>query len=450
MIRAAAMALAGVVATAALPVSAQQMPPQAAPDDPKPLPPDQAFALHGQATFVAQGVGGFASPYVGTNSLTPNQVKETFDATAFVGVRPWAGAEIWVNPEIDQGFGLSNTLGAAGFPSAEAYKVGKASPYFKLQRLFFRQTIGLGGERQVVDAAQNQLGGSHDANRVVLTIGKFSVGDVFDTNAYAHDPRGDFLNWAVVDAGTFDYAANSWGYSYGVSGELYAGAWTLRLGGFNLSKIPNGEALETGFAQYQIDAEVEHRHTVAGRAGAIRVTLFRNRGQFSTFDAAIAYALATGDPVDPVPTRRRLTRLGGHVNAEQAVTDTLGLFVRAGDADGSIEPYDFTDIDRTVQVGGAFAGKGWGRANDRIGLALVVNGISAAHRRYLAAGGIGVLVGDGKLPDAGAEQIAELYYDLAALKGVNVTIDAQHIANPGYNRDRGPANVLAVRLHGGF
>ncbi len=442
MIRAAAIAAAGfALAVAPCPATAQ---------DAAPVPKDQVFAIHGQATFVAQGVGGFASPYVGDNSLTPRQVKETFDATAFIGIRPWRGAELWANPEIDQGFGLSNTLGAAGFPSAEAYKVGKASPYFRLQRLFLRQTIGLGGDTSVVAAAANQLAGSVGANRIVLTIGKFGVGDVFDTNAYAHDPRADFLNWSVVDAGSFDYAADAWGYSYGVAGELYAGAWTLRLGGFNLSKIPNGETLETGFGQYQIDAEVEHRHAIAGHAGAVRATLFRNRGQFSKFDEAVSYALATGAAVDPAPTRRRLTRVGAHVNAEQALTDTLGLFARIGVADGSIEPYDSTDIDRTAAVGGALAGKGWGRANDRIGLALVVNGISAAHRRYLAAGGIGVLVGDGRLPDAGAEQIAELYYDLAALKGINLTLDAQHIANPGYNRDRGPANILAVRVHGGF
>ncbi len=440
MIRAAAIVAAGIVLAAG----------SAMAQDIAPVAEDQTFAVHGQATFVAQGVVGFASPYAGTNSLTPHQVKETFDATAFIGVHPWAGAELWANPEIDQGFGLSNTLGAAGFPSAEAYKVGKASPYFRLQRLFFRQTIGLGGERQVVESTPNQLRGSHDANRIVLTIGKFGVGDVFDTNAYAHDPRGDFLNWSAVDAGTFDYAADAWGYSYGVSGELYTGPWTFRLGGFNLSKIPNGETLETGFGQYQVDAEVEHRHIFAGRAGAVRVTFFRNRGQFGRFDDAVAHALATGGPVDPVPTRRRLTRIGANVNAEQALTGAFGLFVRAGYADGSIEPYDFTDIDRTAQVGGALSGKGWGRANDRVGLALVVNGISAAHRRYLAAGGIGVLIGDGRLPDAGAEQIAELYYDLAAPKGINLTLDAQHIANPGYNRDRGPANVLAVRLHGGF
>ena len=411
---------------------------------------DSAIALHGQATFVVQATPGFRSPYVGPQSLTPNQAKETFDATAFIGVRPLSGTEIWANPEIDQGFGLSNTLGVAGFPSAEAYKVGKSAPYFRLQRLFVRQTIGLGGASDTVEGAANQFAGKRPVDRVVLTIGKFGVGDVFDTNAYAHDPRADFLNWSVVDAGSFDYAADAWGYSYGVAGEWYAGAWTLRLGGFNLSRVPNGETLETGFGQYQVDAEIERRFALGGRAGAARVTLFRNRGRFSRFDDAVALGAATGQPIDPALTRRLATRIGVHANVEQAVTDTLGLFARAGIADGAIEPYDFTDIDRTIAVGGQWRGAHWGRPSDRIGFAVVANGISAAHRRYLAAGGAGVLIGDGRLPHAGAEGIVETYYDVAVVKGIDATFDYQFIANPGYNRDRGPANVFALRLHGAF
>jgi high affinity Mn2+ porin len=403
--------------------------------------------VHGQATLVVQGVTGFASPYAGVNSLTPNQVRETIDATAYVGVRPWAGAELWANPEIDQGFGLSDTLGVAGFPSAEAYKVGKSAPYLRLQRLFLRQTIGLGGGVEQVEGAANQLAGQRSANRIVLTIGKFGVGDVFDTNAYAHDPRGDFLNWAIVDAGSFDYAADAWGYSYGGAAEWYQGPWTLRLGVFNLSKVPNGETLETNFSQYQLDAEIEHRHRIGGREGAVRITVFRNWGRFSRFDDAIALAEATGQPIDPALTRRFQSRPGADVNVEQALTDTLGVFARVGVADGAIEPYDFTDIDRTASAGGALTGKGWGRVGDRIGLAAVINGISAAHQAYLNAGGDGVLVGDGQLPHPGDEKIIEAYYDVAVRKGVNLTLDYQHITNPGYNRDRGPANVLALRLH---
>ena len=412
--------------------------------------PTQNWAIHGQATLVVQGVGGFASPYIGPNSLAPKQVKETADATLFLGARPWAGGEIWVNPEIDQGFGLSNTLGVAGFPSAEAYKVGRSNPYFRLQRLFVRQTIGLGGAQEAVAPGPNQLGGMRDTNRIVITAGKFGVGDIFDSNAYAHDPRSDFLNWSAVDAGTFDYAADAWGYSTGAAIEYYQGAWTLRVGAFNLSKVPNGETLERDFSQFQLDAEIEHRHSIAGHPGAVRVTLFRNHGRFSRYDDALALAAATGGPIDLALTRRPMTRIGVHFNLEQELTGTLGVFARAGIADGAIEPYDFTDIDRTAQIGALLHGAGWGRKDDRIGLALIANGISAEHRHFLASGGIGVLVGDGKLPDAGAEEIAELFYAVRITPAFEATVDAQHIANPGYNRERGPANVLALRLHAAF
>lgn len=124
--------------------------------------------------------------------------------------------------------------------------------------------------------------------------------------------------------------------------------------------------------------------------------------------------------------------------------------MRAGTADPAIEPYDFTDIDRSLALGLSLDGKGWGRPHDRIGLAGVVNAIGATHQRYLAAGGIGVLVGDRGLAHPGDEQIVEAYYDWQPRPGIDLSFDYQHVANPGYNRDRGPANILALRLHGGF
>jgi len=408
------------------------------------------LAVHGQGTFTLQGTPGFSSPYQGTNSLIPHQRKETIDATLYAGIRPWKGGELWVNPEVDQGFGLSNTLGVAGFPSAEAYKVGKKHPYVRLQRLFFRQTFDLRGDEQKVEGDQNRFAGNQTSNRLVLSVGKFGVGDVFDTNTYAHDPRGDFLNWAIVDAGSFDYAADAWGYSTGAAAEWYQGPWTLRFGAFNLSKVPNGETLEKGFGQFQLDAEIEHRHTIAGRDGAVRVTVFRNRGRFGRFDDALALAAATGTSPDTAFVRRRQTRMGADLNVEQAVTGIVGVFLRAGVANGQIEPYDFTDIDRTVSAGASIDGKGWGRDGDRIGIAAVVNGISREHQRYLDAGGIGVLVGDGKLPHPGAEAIGEVYYDWKPIKAIDVSLDYQVVGNPGYNRDRGPAQVFGIRLHGQF
>lgn len=411
---------------------------------------DQAAAIHGQYTLVAQGVGSFASPYMGDNSLAPRQVKATNDVTLYLGARPWQGAEIWVNPEIDQGFGLSNTLGAGGFPSAEAYKVGQFSPYFKLQRAFLRQTIALGGSALALDAGINQLRGVTTANRVVITAGKMGVGDVFDTNRYAHDPRGDFLNWSLVDTGSFDYAANAWGYTYGVAAEWYQGPWTLRAGLYNLSKVPNGIALESDFRQNAIIVEGERRFSLGGHPGAVRVTAFRNRGRFARFDDALALARATGQAPDLAPVRTMRDRLGIAMNAEQEITANLGLFLRAGYSDGTIETYDFTDIDRTVALGAALQGKAWGRPQDTVALAGVVNGISSAHQRWLAAGGLGVLVGDGALPDPGNEQIVEAYYAFRPVGWGSLTFDYQHIANPGYNRDRGPANVFALRVHAGF
>ena len=412
--------------------------------------PDERWAVHGQATFVLQGVFDFPDPYDGPNSLAPGQRKETFDATAYVGFRPWHGTEIWLNPEVDQGFGLSDTLGVAGFPSAEAYKVGKKQPYLRLQRGFIRQTIDLGGARTPVESTANQLGGMQSADRLVITAGKFGVNDLFDTNRYAHDPRGDLLNWAAVDAGSFDYAADAWGYSLGAAAELYRGDWTWRLGLFNLSKIPNGETLETGFAQYQIDAEVEHRHSIGGHPGAVRITAFRNRGRFGRYDDALAAAVADGGTPARAEDRRRRTRLGASLNAEQEVTGALGLFARAGVAGGQVEPYDFTDVDRTIEFGGSLAGQGWGRADDHVGLAAIVNDISREHRRFLAAGGLGVLVGDGRLPHPGREQIVEASYQAGFGKRAAISLDYQHVVNPGYNRDRGPANILAIRLHGAF
>ena len=236
-------------------------------------PEEETWAIHGQSTFVDQYHPAFTSPYTGPNSLNPgSRGDETTDMTLFVGFRPWSGAEIWLNPEMDQGFGLSNTLGVAGFPSAEAYKVGETDPYYQMPRGFLRQTIDLGGAPQSVEADQNQLAGTTTANRVVLTIGKYSVVDIFDTNKYAHDPRNDFLNWTIVDAGAFDYAANAWGYTYGATAEWYQDWWTIRTGLFDGSVVPNSIALDNRFiSQFQIVTELEERHTLWSQPGKLEI-----------------------------------------------------------------------------------------------------------------------------------------------------------------------------------
>ena len=411
---------------------------------------DEAFALHGQFTYIEQETSGFNAPYRGTNSLSPNRGAEIADATLYLGARPWPGAEAWINGEIDQGFGLDNTLGAAGFPSGEAYKVGKNQPYFRLQRAFVRQTFNLGGTSQKVESSANQLAGARSEDRVVLWLGKFSVVDIFDTNQYAHDSRADFLNWTAIDTGTFDYAADAWGYTAGAAVEWYQKSWALRAGVFDLSDVPNSAHLDPGFHEFQTDLELEHRHAFGESAGRLLVTVFQSRGRMGLLDQAVEIAQNTAGPVDIVAVRRYRSRFGASLSLEQQITPQLGAFIRAGKAGGNVEAYEFTDVDRTLAAGVSLQGSSWHRPDDTLGFAAIDNGISAARQAYLNAGGLGILIGDGKLPHPGPEQIIETYYSAAVWKFVRFGLDYQWISHPAYNRDRGPVSVVAVRLHAQF
>ncbi len=410
----------------------------------------EKFAVHGQFTYVEQEDSGFRAPYAGPNSLTPDRGRETTDATLYLGAALWSGAEIWINPELDQGFGLDDTLGVAGFPSAEAYKVGKNQPYLRLQRLFVRDTFNLEGNREAVEADANALAGDRSVNRWVLTFGKFSVVDIFDNNQYAHDPKGDFLNWTAADAGAFDYAADAWGYTAGVALEWYQGAWTMRGGVFDLSNIPNSPHLEPGFHEFQLVAELEKRHDIGGHPGKIMITMFDSRGRMGLLDQAVQLAQSTGTPVDIAAVRQYRGRLGADLNLEQELTADLGAFARLSKAAGNVEAYEFTDVDRSLSAGLSLKGTAWSRAHDTLGRALIDNGISAEREQYLNAGGLGILVGDGKLPHPGAEEIMETYYKASLLAHAELSFDYQWIRNPGYNTDRGPVSVFAVRFHAQF
>jgi high affinity Mn2+ porin len=413
--------------------------------------------FHTQATFTAQGYPQIRSPYEGANSLLASgQGAETTDATLYGGLRLWQGAELWVNPEIDEGFGLANTHGAAGFPSGESYKLGSSYPYARVQRYFIRQTINLGGESQNVDADINQFAGTQTADRLVLTVGKFSIADIFDTNKYANNPKSDFLNWSLINAGTFDYAGDAWGYTYGGAAELYVDRFAFRAGVFDLSQTPAGGAgnapaygLDPFFHQIQFVGELEERHTLWGQPGKIKVTGFLSRGDAGSFQAAINLSQATGlDASDALAAVRHYqSRPGVSVNLEQQVSDTLGVFARAGWADGNVEPWDFADIDRTLAVGVSLNGKQWDRPDDTLGIAGVLNGISAIHAAYFNDGGLGILIGDGQLPYPTLEKIFETYYSFALTPALKISFDYQFIGAPAYNPQRGPVSIGAVRLH---
>jgi high affinity Mn2+ porin len=413
--------------------------------------------FHGQTTFLLQGYPPIRSPYEGTQSLPGGgEVRETWDAGLFAGARLWPGAELWVNPEIDQGFGLANTHGVAGFTTGTAYKLGFASPYARVQRYFIRQTIDLGGAAEEVHSDISQFAGSQTANRLVLTVGRFFVVDIFDTNQYANDPRSNFLNWSVINANSFDFAGDAWSSTYGGVAEWYQGPWTLRAGIFDMSATPAGGAdsapsygLDPTFSQFELVGEIEGRYKLWDQPGTIKTTGFLIRGRMGNFDEALALYRASGlDASDALAAVRYYqSRPGVSLNLAQQVTDTVGVFGRAGLADGNVEPWDNTDCDRTIEAGVSLGGKCWKRPDDTVGIAGVINGISNAHMEYFNAGGLGIVIGDGRLPHYGLEQIIETYYSYAVSPSAEVSLDYQFIRNPAYNTDRGPANVFALRLH---
>ncbi len=402
------------------------------------------WSLHAQATAIGQGHFGFPSPYQGPNSLRDeDELRETVTGTLFLGRRLWSGAELYVNPEVTQGTGLSGTLGVAGFPNGEATRATGIVPEINVARLFLRQTIDLGGAREPVAADANQLAGERPTSRLVLTIGKLAAVDLFDDNLYSHDPRTQFMNWSLMDDGAWDYPADAKGYTNGVSVELDQPGWAMRWGGFMQPRTANGENIEwnVGRAWGQV-VELERRYAVWGRAGTVRVLGFLNREHAGSYHAALEQALT---PPDVTQTRTEREKYGFGLNIEQALTDAIGLFVRAGWNNGLSESWAFTEIDRTLALGFSVGGKTWGRPEDSLGVAAVVNGISAPHRRYLAAGGSGFILGDGRLR-YGPETIVESYYQFK-LRWVWLALDYQLVVHPAYNRDRGPVSVLAARLH---
>jgi high affinity Mn2+ porin len=408
--------------------------------------------VHGQTTFIGQGYSRIRSPYQGANSLPAGgQARETSTADAFLGWRLWDGGEFYFNPELAQGFGLNGTLGLAGFPNGEAQKGGAEYPKFRAQRYFLRQTFGLGGEQEEVADAALQLAGKRDINRVTLTIGRFAVGDFFDGNSYAKDPRADFMNWAIWSAGAYDFPADLPGFTRGAVVELNQKDWALRAGVFQVPEEQNSDVLVFKGGAGAV-AELEERYAMFGQPGKLRLGAFANRGKTGNYRNVLG--IVASDPsldINGVMAGSRAERVkyGFYVNMEQAITNNVGIFARASWNDGQTEILSFTDIDRSMSGGVSIKGTAWGRPSDTIGIGGAINGLSGANRDFLAAGGNGLLIGDGQL-NYRSEKILEAYYAYNLNAWSTLTLDYQFVANPAYNRDRGPASIFAARAHAEF
>ena len=417
--------------------------------------PQQDFDLKGQITYIYQKKPAFNAAYTlpGFNSLSPQREQShSFTTTAYLGFRPWSGAEVYANEEMVLGVPFSGLTGLASVPNSELQKAAGPNPLFYSPRIFLRQTWDLGsGEKERVESGINQLAGSLDKRRLVLSAGKLSIVDIFDNNAFAHDGRKDFLNWVNVAHGAFDYAADVRGYTWGAALEYYHDEWTFRAGRFAVPRQSNGLQLNYSLMNFHGDqVEIEHAHEIAGQPGKIRVLVFRNRELMGRFDDALAYAAANGGGIPDVGNVRRPNIKHGYgVNLEQNLTGNLGVFARTSWNDGGTEMFSYTEAERSTQVGLSLKGARWGRAKDTLGLASAQNGLSRAHQDYLAAGGTGFLIGDGKL-NYRPERAFEGYYSIGIASKSWLTVDYQHVNNPAYNADRGPVSVWGVRLHTEF
>jgi high affinity Mn2+ porin len=410
-----------------------------------------SWNVHGQLTFIEQGYPAFRSPYEGPNSLTgANQIQNTTSATAYLGYRPRDGTEIYVNPELMQGFGLDNTTGVAGFPNGEAQKSNFPMPRIDIARVFVRQTFGLGGEQETIEDGPNQLAGKQDISRITVTAGRFAVIDIFDGNTYSHDPRADFLNWNMYCCGSYDLTMDKIGYTWGAAAELNQKSWAFRAGYFLVPVVSNFNSYDTHIAQRgEYIGELELRYSLFSQPGKFRLMGWANIANMGSYADALAMPVANPSYPDIASTRQVRANYGFVANVEQAITNDLGVFSRASWSPGLVEIIGWTDCDESLSFGAVLKGSAWGRPDDRIGVAGVAEGLSPVARAYFAAGGLGILIGDGQL-NYRPEQILEAYYAYSLNKWVTLTFDYQFIANPGYNADRGPVSILSGRLHAQF
>ena len=419
--------------------------------------PTPAFGFHAQATYIWQRKPSFNASYSGPKSLVPGAEKSySFTTTADFGARLWQGAQLHFNPEGAQGVPLSNLTGSGGISNGELQRGSSTSLKKYIGRLFVQQRFDVGAETEKVDADFNELGGNYGARRWTVTVGSFSLLDYFDNNPYAKDPREQFMNWSFLTHGAWDYPADARGYTTGALLEYRTPEWSIRAGRSMQPKESNGLALDRNFRrQYGDQLEVDGNLPVAVAAGPLRgrLVVFRNR----TIAGSFADAIAQGGVPDLSLVRRSQTKTGWGATVEVPLGEDEGLFLRASRNSGNLETYAFTEIDRQVSFGGQFTGGRWGRKQDRVGVAYAINGLSAGHRDYLAAGGQGAFLGDGKLR-YGTERVFETYYRMALpewsmragkLKTA-LSVGFQGITNPGYNRDRGPVEVYSVRWHSEF
>jgi len=413
---------------------------------------DDKWSYHFQMTTVGQYHNRFHSPYSAENSLRDSsETAITLTATFFVGRKLWKGASIFLNPEMSGGSGVSGGRGIAGFTNGEAFRVGNPAPVVYFARFFLRQHFHFNGDTDTKEEGLNQCAENVKRHRLVLTLGKLSLADIFDNNAVSHDPRMDFLNWGLMNNGAWDYAANTRGYTTSFIMEYYRFNWIFRGGISLVANTVNGPNMEWNITKGQgLSFETEHKFTIGKREGSIRLLAYRNNSKASSYESIINQFHSSGNRDDLnvyASEQYKGVKYGMGLNLDQKINNDIGVFSRIGWNDGKTATWAFAEIDQTASAGMKIAGTKWKRVHDNFGIAGVINGISKGHRDYLSLGGYGFMIGDGKLLRYGYEEIVEVFYSTRLANSLYITGDYQFVRNPAYNKDRGPAHLFAVRIH---
>jgi len=414
-----------------------------------PADPPERWNLYYQATSVGQRHDTFDSPYQDQFSFQPYPERDvSLTTTLFFGLRLDQSTQLYFDPEIAGGRGLSSVDGLANAPNGELPRVQTATPKPYLARLYLSHDFGFGAEKEHVESDMNQLGGDRPMKRYTVTIGRFTVTDFFDNNNYTHDPRTQFLAWGVMYNGAWDYPADTRGYTWGMVHEFHTHNWSFRYGATAEPKVANGGRFDRRLFVDRGDTfEVERRYSIGDHPGAVRVLGFLNHTDSGTYADAIYLAEQTGTRPDVTAVHHAGTlKYGTGVSFDQELLRDLGLFTRLGWNDGKTQDFAFTAIDRLASAGISVKGSRWKRKDDVVATSFTASGISGVHAVYLARGGYDFLIGDGRLNYA-PEYLWESYYSARLVPGLYATFDAQHYENPAYNHDRGPVWIESIRLH---
>ncbi len=406
--------------------------------------------LGAQFTLVGQSLLPFASPYSGPNSLTgkgDGVLSETYGL--YLGSQVTRHFQVYADVEMARGSGIGGAIGLGGYANGEVIRQGSVdlgqAPY--LARLFARYVVPLSESMETVEREMDHLPGRQATRRLEVKLGKMALPDDFDLNRYANSARTQFLNWSLFNDTAWDFAADTRGYTNGLMVAFIDRRWALRVGSYQMPTRANGNELDYDLGRARGDnVELTLQPTAVGTV--VRLLAYVNQGRMGDYREALRRARTTGTtPSISADDRPGRMKYGFGINLEQPLADdgNTGLFARAGWSDGRTENFAFTEVDRHLSAGIQVSGARWSRPDDRFGAGYAVHWLSAEHRDYLAAGGKGFMLGDGRL-SYGTERILEMYYRLQVFRFAQVGPDFQYIANPGYNRDRGPAFVLGGRL----